>query len=49
LEAFIGKAFKSAAVLGYRKPLITPPLGASGVPEGENFLAVFEGSRADKA
>jgi len=34
LEALIGKAFKGAAVLGYRKALITPPMGASGSPEG---------------
>jgi hypothetical protein len=34
LEAFIGKAFKGAAVPGYRKPLITPPMGASGSPAG---------------
>jgi hypothetical protein len=34
LEAFIGKAFKVVAVLGYRKALITPPMGASGSPEG---------------
>jgi hypothetical protein len=26
LEAFIGKAFKGAAVLAYRKALITPPM-----------------------
>jgi hypothetical protein len=41
LEAFIGKAFKGAAVLTYRKALITPPMGASGSPDGENFLAAF--------
>jgi hypothetical protein len=34
LEAFIGQAFKGAAVLGYRKALITPPMGASGSPAG---------------
>jgi hypothetical protein len=33
-EAFIGKAFKGAAVLGYRKAWITRPMGASGLPEG---------------
>jgi hypothetical protein len=48
LEAFIGKAFKGVAVLGYRKPLITPPMGASGSPEGENFLAIFECCRGHK-
>jgi hypothetical protein len=32
LEAFIGQAFKGAAVLGYGKPLIAPPMGASGSP-----------------
>jgi hypothetical protein len=34
LEAFIGKAFKGAAVLRYRKPLITPHMEASGSPDG---------------
>jgi hypothetical protein len=38
LEAFIGKAFKGAAVLGYRKALITIPPAR---PQGENFLAAF--------
>jgi hypothetical protein len=33
-EGFIGKAFKGAAVLGYRKVLITPPMEASGSPAG---------------
>jgi hypothetical protein len=33
-EAFIGKAFKGAAVLRYRKPLITPRVEASGSPDG---------------
>jgi hypothetical protein len=46
LEAFIGQAFKSAAVLGYRKPLITKP---SARPHGENFLAAFEGCRGNKS
>jgi hypothetical protein len=48
LEIFIGKALKRAAVLGYRKLLITLPMGISGSPEGENFLAVFEGCRGNK-
>jgi hypothetical protein len=34
LEAFIGQAFKGAAVLGYRKALITPPMGDSSSPAG---------------
>jgi hypothetical protein len=34
LEAFIDKAFKGAALLMYRKTLITPAMGASGSPEG---------------
>ncbi len=34
LEGFIGKAFKGAAVLRYRKPLITQHMEASGSPEG---------------
>jgi hypothetical protein len=34
LEALIGKAFKGTAVLGYRKAVITPPMEASGAPEG---------------
>jgi len=34
LEVFIGKAFKGAVVLGYRKALIPPPMGTSGSPDG---------------
>jgi hypothetical protein len=34
LEALIGQAFIGAAVPGYRKPLISKPMGASGSPEG---------------
>jgi hypothetical protein len=45
LEAFIGKAPRGAAVLGYRKPLINRPPAR---PKGENFLALFEGGRGNK-
>jgi hypothetical protein len=45
LEAFIGQAFKGAAVLSYRKPLITK---SPARPQGENFLAAFEGCRGNK-
>jgi hypothetical protein len=34
LEALIGKAFKGAAVLRYRKALVPPPMGGSASPEG---------------
>jgi hypothetical protein len=33
-EVFIGKAFKGAAVPGYRKALITRPMGAYAAPAG---------------
>jgi len=33
-EAFIGKAFKGAAVLRYCKPLITQHMEVSGAPDG---------------
>jgi hypothetical protein len=41
LKAFIGQAFKGAAVLGYRKALITPPMRASGSPAGGKVFGGF--------
>ncbi len=42
-EAFIGKAFKDAAVLRYRKSLITKHMEASGSPKGWIFFSAFYG------